>query len=88
MSKSSVAKTKHFHAHDVMQILAGQSRPLPASEIKSLIHERFGLDADFGSCSMDGMDADQVIQFLMDRQKLSEVELGKFVLEGNHSCGH
>jgi probable metal-binding protein len=88
MSNSSVAKTMHFHAHDVMHLLAGQSRALTASEIKSLILEKFGLDADFGSCSMDGMDADQVIQFLLDRQKLSEVEPGKFVLEGNHSCGH
>ncbi|MBK7842270.1 MAG: YecH family protein [Bdellovibrionales bacterium] len=88
MSKSLAAKSKHFHAHDVMHLLAGQNRALAVSEIKSLILEKFGLDADFGSCSVDGMDADQVIQFLLDRQKISEVEPGKFMLEGNHSCGH
>ena len=88
MTDAANSAVKHFHAHDVLRMISEQNRALALFEIKALILEKFGSNAQFGSCSMGGMDADQIIEFLFERQKLFEAEPGKYALNMHNSCGH
>jgi probable metal-binding protein len=77
-----------FHVHQVMEMINLENRALALTEIKTLIEEKFGLQASFESCSMSGMGPAAVIEFLLDREKIAECEPGKYQLNIYNSCGH
>ena len=78
----------HFHVHSVLEILDQVGKALSLTEIEALIVEKFGTAAKFSSCSLSEMAPSQVIEFLLARQKIAEIEPGKFVLNTHNSCGH
>ncbi len=77
-----------FHVHGVLDMLYSIKEALTAIEIKNKITEKFGENATFASCSNQGMNPDQVLEFLLERQKIVETEPGKFQLNIYNTCNH
>ncbi len=77
-----------FHIHSVLDMLAADDRALTLAELHQTILEKFGESGRFSSCSTEGMNATEAIEFLFDRQKLFECVPGKFKLNSGNSCGH
>lgn len=77
-----------FHVHDIMAMLAQDPTPRDEAQIIQFITEKFGKNSHFSSCSFDGMDAKAAFDFLMKRQKLTEVETGKYIFATNSHCNH
>ena len=63
-----------LHAHEVMRMMLEQDCDYSRESLAEAITERFGADATFRSCSLAGMDVQEVINFLEMR--------GKFILRG------
>lgn len=80
--------TPMFHVHAVLDMIFKAATPMTAEEIKTKMADTFGATALFGSCSIQGMNPDQVMEFLFARKKLAEVEPGKYVLNMNNTCNH
>lgn len=77
-----------YHVHDVLDMLAGMKSALTLVELHQAILDKFGASARFSSCSLDGMDAKEAIDFLFSRQKLFESSPGQFQLNRGKTCGH
>lgn len=79
---------KSFHVHQVLDMMSIDKRALTLIELKELIGQKFGDGASFESCSMNGMNPTEVIEFLLGREKIYECEPGKFQLNIDNACGH
>jgi probable metal-binding protein len=77
-----------FHVHDVLAMLAAEDCALTVAGLQQAVVEKFGMSARFSSCSADGMDAKEAIEFLFARQKFVECSPGQFKLNSGNSCGH
>lgn len=77
-----------FHVHEILNFLSEEKIAMDLSQIQEKVIAKFGPNATFSSCSQDGMDPEQAINFLLMRQKLQEVEPKKFLLNTGNSCGH
>lgn len=89
MSDTTTTNTQEsFHVHSVLDMLAETSQAVTLEELKTLITTKFGANTTFDSCAIDGMNADQVVEFLLARRKVVEVAPGKFQLNSFNSCGH
>lgn len=77
-----------FHIHAVLDMLATEDRSFSVAELHQVILDKFGATARFSSCSSDGMDANEAIEFLFARQKLIESSSGQYKLNSGNSCGH
>jgi probable metal-binding protein len=77
-----------FHVHGVLDMLYQIKEALSAEEIKNKIAEKFGVNSSFCSCSSEGMNPDQVIEFLLQRQKIIETLPGKYQLNLYNTCNH
>lgn len=87
-SDSITNGNKEFHAHDVLDHLHTCEKALSLDEIKNQILNAFGYDAVFYSCSQQNMNADQMVDFLLSRKKIVEIEEKKYVLNTVHQCNH
>lgn len=58
-----------IHAHEVMRMMLELNRDFSRESLGEAIIERFGEEAKFHSCSADGMDVNEVINFLESRGK-------------------
>lgn len=69
-----------IHAHEVMQFMLESATPFTREKLLGALTERYGADAEFHSCSVDGMSLPRVIEFLEQR--------GKFIPEGDGFVTH
>jgi probable metal-binding protein len=60
----------HYHIHDLMDLIRQQGEPLSFADMKKLITNKFGERCVFSSCSIDNMDVDSALQFLLKRDKI------------------
>ncbi|MCK6479920.1 MAG: YecH family protein [Planctomycetes bacterium] len=81
------AKPTMVHGHDVLTMMADAGRSYTRAELVAAIHERFGPEARFHTCSAEGMTAAQLVDFLESRRKFIE-EGGKVRTERDRICGH
>ena len=58
-----------IHAHEVMNLMLELDTDFSRESLAHAIHERFGADAKFYSCSKNGMSISTVIDFLESRGK-------------------
>ena len=77
-----------FHIHEVLNALYQDSTPRTLPELNSFIAEKFGTNPQFFSCSEQNMSIDQAIEFMMMREKISEVSEGKFAIHTGNQCNH
>ncbi|WP_260261996.1 YecH family metal-binding protein [Vibrio intestinalis] len=75
-----------IHAHNVLNMLA--DNPMNEQEIRAAVTREFGEDAKFHTCSKQGMDIETLLSFLIQRQKVVQVEGDKWVLNAARMCSH
>ncbi len=67
--------SQSIHGHEVMQFMLEQGGSFTKQSLRAAIVARFGAEARFHTCSAQGMDAEQLIDFLEAK--------GKFVADDN-----
>ncbi len=69
------------HVHDILQMINESSEAYTEAQLQQAIVSKFGEDMSFSSCSIDGMNASQAVEFLVSR--------GKYVpkQQGSSCCG-
>ncbi|GGI75706.1 YecH family metal-binding protein [Shewanella gelidii] len=75
------------HGHEVMQMMLEIAAPMTKEELKAKMHERFGADARFHTCSAHEMDADALIAFLENKGKFIPKD-GGVVTAADKICNH
>jgi len=65
-----------IHGHEVMQMMAESGRSYSRPELVQAIHDRFGADARFHTCSSEQLTPDQLIDFLESRGKFTSSPAG------------
>ncbi len=76
-----------IHGHDVMQMMIDSSKPFTREGLRDAMVARWGDDAQYHTCSVSGMSADGLIEFLAARGKFLDVE-GGFVTDPSRICNH
>jgi probable metal-binding protein len=76
-----------IHGHEVMHLMLELGGSFTRDSLQLAIHERFGSEARFHTCSAEGMDAAALIEFLHARGKFVDHEAG-FSTEAERICNH
>lgn len=63
-----------IHAHEVLQMMAASETGYTRDTLAKAIHETFGQDARFKTCSGGGLTAADLVVFLDERGKLAGPE--------------
>lgn len=79
--------TQSIHGHDVMHFMLEHGGSFTRETLKAAIAERFGAEACFHTCSAEGMNAEQLIDFLAAKGKFIEGGDG-FNTHESHICQH
>ncbi|MCP4790171.1 MAG: YecH family protein [Gammaproteobacteria bacterium] len=66
------------HVHDILTMIETTGVAYTKPQLQAAIVSHFGDETRFGSCSIDGMDSEQAVEFLITR--------GKFVPQQAGSC--
>jgi probable metal-binding protein len=75
------------HGHEVMRMMLEAVTPYTPAGLEAAIHERFGPNARFHTCSAQGLNARELIAFLDRRGKFLKVE-GGLKMETGNICDH
>lgn len=79
--------TESIHGHEVMHLMLELGGSFTRESLTQAIHERFGADARFHTCSASNMDAESLIDFLRERGKFVDQSSG-FNTEAERICNH
>lgn len=74
------------HGHDVLHMMEGNSYETKEDLVK-VITERFGKEELFHTCSVDGMNAEELVDFLTERGKFMSTK-GGFTVDATKICNH
>jgi len=75
------------HGHEVMHMMANSGLSYNRQSLLSAIHENFGIETRFHTCSAENMDADALIDFLEARGKFVDMGDG-FSTPREKICSH
>lgn len=78
---------KDLHGHELINLIAKQEKELSIEEIKTLAKAEFGEKVVYHTCSMEGMNTEDLINFLIAAQKLVKKEDGYMINQAN-ICNH
>ncbi|HHP0467356.1 TPA: YecH family metal-binding protein [Vibrio harveyi] len=70
-----------IHAHNLLNLL--RETPMNRDELAG----HFGSEARFHTCKLNDLDLDALLEFLLKREKVRELE-GKFVVNVARVCNH
>ncbi|AIV04020.1 hypothetical protein LA59_00395 [Vibrio harveyi] len=70
-----------IHAHNLLNLL--RETPMNRDELAG----HFGSEARFHTCKLNDLDLDALLEFLLEREKVRELE-GKFVVNMARVCNH
>lgn len=76
-----------IHGHEVMHFMLENSGNFTRQSLKEAIAQRFGNEARFHTCSAEGMDAEQLIDFLAAKGKFIDSGEG-FNTQPEKICNH
>lgn len=77
-----------IHAHEVMEMMIRSGNRHSRETLVAAIEERFGEGATFHACCAEGMSADELIEFLWMKGKLSGTK-ESFIFDPMDQCeGH
>jgi len=79
--------TTSIHGHEVLHFMLENESGFTRQSLKAAIEQRFGADARFHTCSAEGMDAEQLIDFLAAKGKFVDNAAG-FNTEPEKICNH
>ena len=68
------------HGHEVMRMMIASNETYTRQSLRQAIHDRFGTETRFHTCSADGMTAEELIDFLESK--------GKFLFQGSEFTTH
>lgn len=74
------------HGHDVLHMMEGNSYETKEDLVKAII-EYFGEEERFHTCSLDGMNAEELVDFLTERGKFMPAKRG-FTVDTTKICNH
>lgn len=77
----------HIHGHEVMHMMANSGLAYNRDSLRAAIHDQFGKETTFFTCSSDKMDADQLMDFLQSKEKFHPLD-GGFGLAKEKICDH
>jgi probable metal-binding protein len=78
---------KSIHGHEVMQMMLDAGGTFTRESLRLAIVAKFGEDARFHTCSAEGMNAEQLIDFLAARNKFVAEGEG-FQTDPSRMCNH
>ena len=69
------------HVHEILEMISMSGKAYSSAELQQAIEAQFGNEMRFNSCSIDNMNAEQAVEFLISR--------GKFIPQqtGTSCCG-
>lgn len=76
-----------IHGHEVMHFMLEQGGNFTRESLTTAIGQKFGADAQFHTCSAEGMSAAELIDFLAAKGKFVEQGEG-FNTEADKICNH
>ena len=77
----------HIHGHAVMEMMVRSGKSYTRNSLRDDIHNQFGADTRFFTCSAEGMNADELITFLEGKGKFVDHESGFSTLK-EKICNH
>lgn len=75
------------HGHEVMHMMVNSGESYTRDSLRAAIENQFGQDTRFFTCSAQGMNADDLIQFLENKGKFHPVG-GGFTTAPERICNH
>jgi probable metal-binding protein len=78
---------KEAHVHEVLEMMEAANGTYSRETLCVAINEKFGADTRFRSCSANGMDANDVINFLDSRGKFTGTA-DAFSFDTSRRCSH
>jgi probable metal-binding protein len=76
-----------IHGHEVIEMIVASGRPWRRDELAREIEGRWGGQARFHTCSAEGMNSAELVQFLSERGKFLESEEG-VTMDQTKVCNH
>ncbi len=68
------------HGHDVLHMMEGNSYETKEDLVKAII-EHFGEEERFHTCSVDGMNAEELVDFLTERGKFMLLRVDSLLIQ-------
>lgn len=75
-----------IHAHKILEMMNGNN--YTEDSLIALIHQTFGQDARFKTCSSNDQDAKEIIETLRLKGKFKSTQNGEFTLNSGCQCNH
>jgi probable metal-binding protein len=76
-----------IHGHDVLHLIADAKVPFTYASLIEEIQQRWGKDARFHTCSIEGMTAKELLNFLSNRGKIN-LEADMITTDTSKICEH
>ena len=76
-----------IHGHEVIEMMLSAEQPYTSDSLVAAIHERFGPEARFHTCSAENMAAAELVGFLQSKGKFAPTGDG-FVMDPARVCQH
>ncbi|MFA0087268.1 hypothetical protein BCU70_18315 [Vibrio sp. 10N.286.49.C2] len=77
--------TTAIHAHKVLNLL--RDKAMTRDDLVTAVHDQFGKNAEFRTCSREGFDLETLLSFFIEKQKIIEQQ-GLWQLNVERVCSH
>ncbi len=75
------------HAHEFLAMVADSAEPKTLEQLTAMATERFGADVRFHTCKAEDLTISALLEFLLARDKLSQVGEG-YQVNAARVCNH
>ncbi len=75
------------HGHDVLHMMEGNSYSTKESLVKAIV-DKFGTEERFHTCSVEGMTAEELVDFLEEKGKFMPSNSDEFTVDASKICSH
>ena len=75
------------HGHEILHMMEGNTYENKESLIKAII-DKFGAEERFYTCSAEDLSAEELVDFLYERNKFRVTENGNFTVNTSQICDH
>lgn len=76
-----------IHGHEVLHLILSSEKTFTKASLIETIHQQYGRDAYFHTCSAENMTATELVNFLERKGKFIPAE-GGFTTSENKICKH
>jgi len=81
-----MATSTSIHGHDVIHLINDAAPPLTRTALVAEVAARYGVEPRFHTCSAGGMTLDDLLAFLLSRDKVVERD-GRLYVNFGEVCG-